>query len=74
MPAAKPSQTSGTHPASGNEATVRRRSISDRKYATPIRRILDRETGKLVGWLYEWNTGAIVPMWKSEPAENVFYA
>jgi hypothetical protein len=60
-------------PVTRTEPKVRDRAINRRKYATPIRRILDRETGKLVGWLYEWNTGAIVPMWKSEPFENVVY-
>jgi hypothetical protein len=60
-------------PVTRTEPKVRDRATNRRKYATSIRRILDRETGKLVGWFYEWNTGAIVPMWKSEPFENVVY-
>jgi len=61
-------------PVTSNEPKGRDRATDKRKHATPIRRILDRETGKLVGWLYEWNTGALVPMWKSEPFDNIVYA
>jgi hypothetical protein len=41
--------------------------------ATPIKRILDRETREVVGWLYEWNTGAHVPMWKDGRKSDVVY-
>lgn len=41
--------------------------------ARAVKRILDKETGELVGWLYEWNTGSLVPRWKSEARENVIY-
>lgn len=37
-----------------------------RLHAHAVKRILDRETGTLVGWLYEWNTGELVPRWKTE--------
>jgi len=61
-------------PVTRDEPKGRDRATDRRKHATPIRRILDRESGKVVGWLYEWNTGALVPMWKSEPFENIVYA
>jgi len=41
--------------------------------ARAVKRIYDRGSGELVGWLYEWNTGALVPRWKSETYEDVFY-
>lgn len=39
------------------------RDVDRRKDARPIKRILERTTGKMVGWLYEWDTGTVVPMW-----------
>ena len=44
-----------------------------RVHARAVKRIFDRETGELVGWLYEWNTGSLVPRWKSEAREDVVY-
>lgn len=44
-----------------------------RVHARAIKRILDRQSGELVGWLYEWNTGALVPRWKAEAQEDVIY-
>ena len=44
-----------------------------RVHARAVKRIFDRETGQLVGWLYEWNTGSLVPRWKSEAREDVIY-
>lgn len=44
-----------------------------RKTAEPIKFILDLETRDVVGWLYRWNTGALVPMWKNGKRENVIY-
>ncbi|SFO26283.1 hypothetical protein SAMN04487859_12157 [Roseovarius lutimaris] len=44
-----------------------------RLYAKPIKRILDRKTRTVVGWLYEWNTGAQVPMWKDGKKTDVIY-
>jgi hypothetical protein len=38
-----------------------------------VKRILDRETGALVGWLYEWNTGELVPRWKSGAQSEVVF-
>ena len=49
------------------------REVSNRKYARPVMRILDRNTRKVVGWMYEWNTGARVPMWKAGVCEDVIY-
>lgn len=44
-----------------------------RVHARAVKRIFDRKTGELVGWLYEWNTGSLVPRWKSEACEDVVY-
>ncbi len=44
-----------------------------RLHACAIGRIFDRETGELVGWLYEWNTGERVPRWKVEARSDVVY-
>ena len=42
-----------------------------RLYAHAIERILDRETGETLGWLYLWNTGELVPRWKGNPPAEV---
>lgn len=72
-------------PASSTGATVilnvptrtrRSRLISKepkRLHARAVKRILDRETGTLVGWLYEWNTGELVPRWKTKAQSDVIY-
>ena len=39
--------------------------------AEPIKRILDAKTREVVGWLYQWNTGALAPMWKDGRKTNV---
>ena len=44
-----------------------------RVHARAVKRIFDKETGELVGWLYEWNTGSLVPRWKSEARKDVVY-
>ncbi|WP_317054378.1 hypothetical protein [Roseovarius rhodophyticola] len=44
-----------------------------RLHARAINRILDKETGDLVGWLYEWNTGERVPRWKASAVSDVIY-
>ena len=44
-----------------------------RTHARAIKRIFDKSSGDLVGWLYEWNTGEVVPRWKSEVHKDVFY-
>lgn len=44
-----------------------------RLHARAVKRILDRQSGTLVGWLYEWNTGELVPRWKAEASSDVIY-
>lgn len=44
-----------------------------RLHAHAVNRILDRKTGELVGWLYKWNTGELVPRWKAEAKSDVVY-
>lgn len=44
-----------------------------RLHARAINRILDKQTGELVGWLYEWNTGERVPRWKVNAVTDVIY-
>lgn len=41
--------------------------------AKAIRRILDARTKEVVGWLYQWNTGALAPRWKDKPVKDVIY-
>jgi hypothetical protein len=56
--------------------TRRTRPVSKkpkRLHARAVKRILDRETGALVGWLYEWNTGELVPRWKSGAQSEVVF-
>lgn len=48
-------------------------ALPNRLHARAVKRIFDRQTGDLVGWLYEWNTGALVPRWKSEAHEDVYF-
>lgn len=39
-----------------------------------VARILDAQTRDIVGYLYEWNTGALTPKWKDDIVrENVVY-
>jgi hypothetical protein len=38
--------------------------------ARAVGRVLDRKTGVLVGWLYQWNTGAFGFYWVGEPVED----
>jgi hypothetical protein len=45
----------------------------ERLHAHAVSRILDRETGELVGWLYEWNTGEVVPRWIDKAKSDVVY-
>ncbi|MEL7128777.1 MAG: hypothetical protein AAFU69_12905 [Pseudomonadota bacterium] len=44
-----------------------------RLHARAVKRILDRKSGTLVGWLYEWNTGELVPRWKGVARADVIY-
>ncbi len=45
----------------------------ERLHAHAIKRIYDRQTGDHVGWLYEWNTGDLVPRWAAEPHRSADY-
>ncbi|MBT7222185.1 MAG: hypothetical protein HN863_04970 [Marinovum sp.] len=47
--------------------------VKTRLEAKPIKRILDRQSREVVGWLYEWDTGEFVPMWKRGQHEDVVY-
>lgn len=53
--------------------TAKKREVESRQSAAPVQRIINRDTGELVGWLYEWNTGKLVPMWTGNPCDNVEY-
>lgn len=44
-----------------------------RIHARAVCRIFDKKSGDLVGWLYEWNTGELVPRWKAQEFKDVFY-
>lgn len=58
----------------GCEASAKtQRKKPQRLQARAIKRILSRRSGEHVGWLYEWNTGALVPRWKSEVCYDVIY-
>jgi hypothetical protein len=39
----------------------------------PILRILCRNSDKVVGYLYHFNNGELLPMWLSGPATDVRY-
>jgi hypothetical protein len=62
----QPDRASGTYP------TARRRGAV-REEARPVHRVLDRNTRQLVGWLYEWNTGERMVMWKNGKRDDVVY-
>ncbi len=47
--------------------------VEKRLAARAIKRILDRQSREVVGWLYAWNTGEQVPMWKNAHCEDVVY-
>lgn len=47
--------------------------VEKRLAARATKRILDRQSREVVGWLYEWNTGEQVPMWKNEHRDDVVY-
>ena len=54
-----------------NNATTMR---VKREQARAIKRILDRNSREVVGWLYEWNTGQLAVMWKDGRRDDVVYA
>ncbi len=39
----------------------------------PIMRILCKKTGKLVGYLYQWNNGDLQPGWFDGAVQDVLY-
>lgn len=49
------------------------RDEPQRLHAHAVKRILNRQTGEVVGWLYEWNTGEHVPRWKNEAQKDIVY-
>lgn len=49
------------------------KNVPKRTHAKPVKRIFDRQNGEFVGWLYEWNTGALVPRWKNDAREHVIF-
>lgn len=70
-------KTRGATVVLGVPTRVQKRRVSGktpkRLHAKAIKRILDRQSGELVGWLYEWNTGEVVPRWKAGAQSNVIY-
>ncbi len=48
-------------------------AVEKRLAARAIKRILDKQSREVVGWLYEWNTGEQEPMWKSERCQDIIY-
>jgi hypothetical protein len=47
--------------------------VAKKEQAHAIKRVLDRETGGVVGWLYEWNTGQVGVMWKDGARTDVVH-
>ena len=52
---------------------VKKCDREERLHAHAVKRIYDRQTGELVGWLYEWNTGELVPRWSAIPHSDIVY-
>ena len=65
--------TARTEPIALPTTKTTRQEASQRHHAEPIKYILDSTTRDVVGWLYKWNTGALVPMWKNGACDNVIY-
>lgn len=40
--------------------------------ARPICRILAQHSGEIVGWLYRWETGELMPLWLKEAMADCF--
>lgn len=64
--------------ANGNEGrsslqATKLKTRKKRTQARAVKRIFDKNSGKLVGWLYEWNTGEVVPRWQGKAFDNVYY-
>lgn len=48
--------------------------VVDEMYeAWPIKRIKDRNSGNIVGWFYEWNTGEQGPLWIKERCTDIVF-
>lgn len=45
----------------------------ERKTATAIKRVLDRKTRKVVGWLYQWNSGHMAVLWNDKRYDDIVY-
>ncbi len=73
MTAAINALTKSTRPSLSTTTKTARQEVKQRRYAEPIKFILDRDTRDVVGWLYKWNTGALVPMWKDGACQHVIY-
>ncbi|WP_299668423.1 hypothetical protein [uncultured Ruegeria sp.] len=44
---------------------------SERREGVAIQRIVDRLTGKTVGWVYRWNTDEITHLWLARKTKDV---
>ena len=53
--------------------TTQMPATAKREEASPIKRVRDRETHEIVGYLYEWNTGHRNVMWTDVPHSDVIY-
>lgn len=61
----------------GGDASVEKDATGvpqKKEQARPVKRVLDRNSQEVVGWLYEWNTGHLAVMWKDGKREDVIYA
>ena len=65
--------TKPTGSIASNAIKTTRKEANQRRHAEPIKVIRDKNTLDVVGWLYKWNTGALVPMWKDGKCTNVFF-
>ena len=52
---------------------VKKCTCEERIHAHAVKRIYDHKTGEHVGWLYEWNTGDLVPRWSAAPRSDIVY-
>ena len=59
--------------AAGRGSNDKQSGREERLHAHAVKRIYDRHTGEHVGWLYEWNTGDLIPRWTAAPHSDVFY-
>ena len=45
----------------------------EKEQARAVKRVLDRRSLEVVGWLYRWNTGDLAVMWKDRKCDEVVY-